>query len=77
MSWQDKPFFVGYLAVPAGLKTFLIAAGIAIVAFFAAMAFAMGLSQDDPGPGAFRFDLGRQTVTGVLEMAPYPVVHVT
>jgi hypothetical protein len=37
----------------------------------------IGATQDDPGPGAFRFDFGRQTVTGTLELWPYPVLHVT
>ncbi|NRB03734.1 MAG: hypothetical protein HRU30_10775 [Rhodobacteraceae bacterium] len=43
----------------------------------AAAGFALGVAQDDPGEGAFRFDYGRQTVTGVVELTPYPLIHVT
>ncbi len=74
---SDSPFFIGFLAPPAGLRPFLISAMLSIVAFFGALGTMMALSQDDPGDGAFRFDLGRQTVTGVLETTPYPIVHVT
>ena len=49
---------------------------VLVVGFFAA-GWAIGATQDDPGPGAFRFDFGRQTVTGILELHPYPILHVT
>lgn len=74
---SDKPFFVGYLPVPGPLRMFLIAAAVLVIGGFGAAGFLMGAAQDDPGPGAFRFDYGRQTVTGVIEMTPYPVLHVT
>ncbi|MEM7472240.1 MAG: hypothetical protein AAF340_12890 [Pseudomonadota bacterium] len=77
MSQSNKPFFVGYLAAPGGLRTFLVAAIVLFIAGFAAVGLTMGVSQDDPGPGAFRFDYGRQTVTGVIELTPYPLVRVT
>ena len=38
--------------------------------------FLVGLSQDDPGPGAQRFDFGPQTVVGVVEYTPQPLFHV-
>lgn len=73
----NAPFFVGYLPAPGPLRVFLASACIALIAGFAAAGYLLGTAQDDPGPGAFRFDYGRQTVTGVVEMTPYPVIHVT
>lgn len=77
MNDRETPFFVGFFAVPPALRPFLISLAISLVAFFGAVAAITGMAQDDPGDGAFRFDLGQQTVTGVLEATPYPVVHVT
>ncbi|MEX0317468.1 MAG: hypothetical protein AB3N21_05940 [Ruegeria sp.] len=75
---QDKtPFFVGYLNPPKKLRPFLMAAGLFVVSFLTVAGLLLGASQDDPGNGAFRFDYGRQTVTGVVEMLPYPILHVT
>lgn len=73
----EKPFFVGYLAVPPGLKRFLLLACAVLLAGSAALGYAIGATQDDPGPQAIRFDYGRQTVTGVVELTPAPVLHVT
>ncbi len=78
MSGSKKdPFFVGYLSVPEGLKLFLIATVALLLGCFAALALTIGGTQDDPGDGAFRFDWGRQTLIGILEASPYPIVHVT
>lgn len=77
MSDRKPPFFVGYLAVPAALRRFLLLACVMFVAGLAGVGFALGVAQDDPGPGAFRFDYGRQTVTGVIELTPYPILRVT
>ncbi|MEL6586288.1 MAG: hypothetical protein AAFQ50_06430 [Pseudomonadota bacterium] len=44
---------------------------------FAAAGFLLGASQDAPEAAGFRFDYGRQTVTGVVEFTPYGVLHVT
>ncbi|MEM6887917.1 MAG: hypothetical protein AAF636_07225 [Pseudomonadota bacterium] len=74
---SDKPFFVGYLPAPGPLRTFLLAVCVLIIFGFAGLGLALGTGQDDPGEGAFRFDYGRQTVTGVIEMTPYPLLHVT
>ncbi|WP_425093646.1 hypothetical protein [Tropicimonas sp. S265A] len=74
---SDQPFFVGYLGLPKGLRGFIVGLAVALVAGAAGLAAAIALTQDDPGEGAFRFDLGRQTVTGVLELTPSPVLHVT
>ncbi len=74
---SEKPFFVGYLPAPGPLRVFLLSVCVALIGGLAAAGYLLGAAQDDPGPGAFRFDYGRQTVTGVVEMTPYPVIHVT
>ncbi|MEM6905484.1 MAG: hypothetical protein AAF568_06280, partial [Pseudomonadota bacterium] len=71
------PFFIGFLPAPLPLRGFLLGVGAGLVALFSALAWAIGTTQDDPGPGSFRFDWGRQEVMGVLEMAPYPLIRVT
>lgn len=70
---KRAPFFVGYSGVPEGLRVFLLVVAAALVGFFGVLGWAMGTAQDDPGQGAFG---ARNDVTGVLEMTPYPVVHV-
>ena len=77
MKKEDKPFFVGYLGIPKRLKGFLLKASLLLFAGFAAGGVLAGVSQDDPGQAGFRFDFGRQTVSGVIEPLPYPVLHVT
>jgi hypothetical protein len=74
---QAAPFFVGYLPVPKALRGWLLAVAAGLAMLFAAIGWAIATSQSDPGPGAFRFDLGEQTVTGVMESRPYPLLHVT
>ena len=77
MDNNKKPFFVGYLGIPKGLKGFLLKASLLIFAGFAAGGVLAGVSQDDPGKAGFRFDFGRQTVSGVVEAKPYPILYVT
>ena len=77
MSSSEKPFFVGYLAVPKPLVPILLTVAFGAIAAFCVLAFAVGATQDDPGDGRFRFDFGQQTVTGVMELQPYPMLHVT
>lgn len=74
---DKQPFFVGYLPLPKALRTFLLLVSVLFVSGLAGLGLALGTAQDDPGPGAFRFDYGPQTVTGVIELTPYPLVRVT
>ncbi|MEO0328729.1 MAG: hypothetical protein AAF217_09045 [Pseudomonadota bacterium] len=76
MSQKQTSFFVGYLPVPGNLRKFLLMISVAIVAGLSAGGILAGISQDDPGQANFRFDLGRQTVTGTFQSKPYPIVHV-
>ncbi|MEO0386570.1 MAG: hypothetical protein AAF281_03435 [Pseudomonadota bacterium] len=70
----EKPFFVGYLSVPPGLRAFLAVSALCLVALFAFVGWTVATTQADPMPGGFS---GRQTLTGVLSVDPYPWVHVT
>ena len=73
---SEKPFFIGFLPPPADLRRFLVGFGVLFTAAFALTAWWIGTTQADPGEGAFRFDYGRQTVTGLMEAKPYPMLHV-
>ena len=77
MKLPKKPFFVGYLPVPTALKGFLIGVMALFIVLMGAMGLVVGATQDDPGSGAFRFDYGAQTVTGIVQNAPYPTLYVT
>ncbi|MEM8572291.1 MAG: hypothetical protein AAGG56_15485 [Pseudomonadota bacterium] len=77
MKADKTPFFVGYLTVPARLRWFLWTATGALVALAALLGYWIGTTQDDPGPGSFRFDYGQQSVTGIIELTPLPILHVT
>lgn len=77
MTRKDGPFFVGYLPVPKGLRWFLRGLAAGLVALAVALGYWIGTGQDDPGDGAFRFDYGPQTVAGVIELTPLPILHVT
>ncbi len=75
---SDKPpFFVGYLPVPGPLRKFLLLASALVVAIFVLTGLLIGATQDEPAASGFRFDYGRQTVTGVIELTPYPLLRVT
>ncbi len=74
---NKRPFFVGYLPTPRELRLLLMSVSAAAIAAFLFAAWAVGTTQDNPGDGRLRFDLGRQTVVGILETTPYPIIHVT
>jgi hypothetical protein len=74
---ERTPFFVGYLATPADLKLFLVAVSAFLVGGFGALSLAIGVGQDDPGAGEFKWAWGTQTVSGRLEIRPYPILHVS
>lgn len=70
-------FFIGWAGLPQrGLGSFLSLVTLYCVVGFGAVAFAVAATQDDPGDGAFRGDFGRQTITGVVETQPYPLLYV-
>lgn len=77
MKRDESPFFIGYLPAPKRLAGFLAVCILSLLAGFLGAGLVTGATQDDPGPGDFRFDLGRQTVTGMVELRPYPLIRVT
>lgn len=77
MSDKNTPFFVGYLPVPKQLRRLMLGVCVLFVIGLAGVGLTLGVAQDDPGAAAFRFDYGRQTVTGVVELTPYPILRVT
>lgn len=70
---SEKPFFVGYLTPPPGLRAFLGVIGLGMIVGFGAVGWVIGSTQADPGPGGL---YGRHTVTGLLQAQPYPMVHI-
>ena len=71
-------FFVGWASkTPPGLRRFLPVAAVVLVSAFAGLGFAIGATQDDPGNGTFRWDLGRQELAGVVSARPYPTLRIT
>lgn len=69
-------FFVGWARPPIGMIGFIAGLSMGIIGLFGGLGYLLAATMDDPGDGAFRFDWGRQTVTGVLTEAPYPVLHI-
>lgn len=72
---SKSAFFVGYLSTPRPLAWFMavmtvIMAGVGIGA---GLAFALG--QQDHGTGRFAFDQGYQSLSGVIQAKPYPVLR--
>ena len=74
---ERKPLFIGWALPPVELRAFLVLCGTGLVALFGFIAWFVSVTTDDPGDGAFRFDWGQQTITGIYEAAPYPMIHVT
>jgi len=77
MKKDTTPFFVGYLKPAKKLRQFLLAVGLGLAILLTVSGLVIGSTQDEPEDAAFRFDYGPQTVTGVVEMLPYPILHVT
>lgn len=73
-----QPFFVGWAAkLPKGLRVFLATACIVLTAGFAGAAVLVGATQADPEGGRFRFDIGPQTLEGVVIGGAYPALWIT
>ena len=67
-----RPFFTGWSAASARpLLGFLSLCLVTLLAGFAALAFALGVTVDDPGGGDF---MGDRVITGTLLADPYPMI---
>ncbi len=74
---KPDPFFLGWSKkLPKGMKRFVPALALVLVCLFGGAGFLVGATQNDPGDGAFRWDLGRQDLTAVMMAKPYPVLYV-
>ena len=73
MAKPQEPFFVGWGKVPKALRLFLAGCAVIIVACFGVIAYVTSSTQTDTGSGAF---MGQTRVTGVLQVNPYPILHV-
>ncbi|ABD56039.1 hypothetical protein [Jannaschia sp. CCS1] len=69
----DTPFFIGWATPDRRLWPFLLA--VAVLAFVASfsIAYMVAATQDDPGAGG---RMGRVEALGVLQVQPYPILHV-
>lgn len=70
-------FFIGFFPIPPLLRPFLAAIAAALILLFAAAGWFAASTQAAPEEAGFRFDFGRQEVTGVLSLHPYPLIRVT
>ncbi len=69
-------FFVGYLPIPRPLIAFLAISTVIIVGLAIGAGLAIALTQPDPGSGRMAFGMGRQLLTGFIDLQPYPVLRV-
>ena len=73
MSKPQDPFFLGWGKVPKALRLFLASCAALLVVGFGVLAYLTSSTQTDTGSGAF---MGQTRATGVLQVNPYPVLHV-
>ena len=71
---SQKPFFVGYLDMPTRLKRFYTALTVLLFAFAAATGYTIAAQQKSAGPASWLTD-ATQTISGLLVVDPYPVLH--
>ena len=76
MSGHHDDFYVGYLnAIPASLRKALIGIAAAMVLGLSGISLLLALTQDSAGDGGFQWDIGNQSVRGLLQSKPYPMIH--
>ena len=73
MAKPQDPFFVGWGKVPKALRLFLASCAALLVVGFGVISYLTSSTQTDTGSGAF---MGQTRATGVLQVNPYPVLHV-
>lgn len=72
---SKSAFFIGYLATPTPLAWFLAIVTVIMTGLGIGAGLAIALGQQDPGTGRFAFDQGYQTLSGVIQYRPYPVLR--
>ena len=71
---EKKPFFVGYLDMPKSLKKFYVPLTVFLILFSVGAGYTIASKQRSVGP-AFWQNSTTETVTGLLRVNPYPVLH--
>ena len=71
---RTDEIYVGYLAVPPGLRRFLKYASAVAVGLVVGSAYVLATTQRSPGRGVWE-DSANRTLTGVLACDPYPILH--
>ena len=71
---KDKPFFVGYLNMPAALKKFYWPLVIMLIVFTGFAGYSLASLQKGVGPGVWQ-TTKLETIVGYLTVDPYPVLH--
>jgi hypothetical protein len=72
---SKSAFFVGYLATPRPLAWFLAVVTVVMAGLGIGAGLAFALGQQDHGNGRFAFDRGYQSLSGVIQAKPYPVLR--
>ena len=76
MNDKNKEFFVGYLAMPEGLKPFYKGLAAALMLLAAGFALWVASSQQSAGEGQWLL-AEEKTYQGYLSHQPYPVLHIS
>lgn len=71
---SKKPFFVGYLDMPRQLKRFYLPVVLLLVAFAALASYTIASQQKSTGQALWLTD-STETISGLLVVDPYPVLH--
>lgn len=72
---RREPFYVGYLKTPRALVGFLAVLAGAVFGASAMLAVALVTAQGDWRDAGFQWGEGYRTLTGILRVAPYPVLY--
>ena len=73
---SSRPFFIGYSnKMPKDIAKLILPVFALFICLFVVLSLALSSSAEDPGDGRFRFDLGRQQLSGILQYHPYPVLR--
>lgn len=71
-------FFIGFLGtLPPALRGFVARVVAVVLVAAGGLGLAISASEPDPGGGAFRFDLGVQSLVGVVRADPYGTLTLT
>ena len=71
---SDKPFFVGYLPMPAALKRFYWPLALLLLIAAAAAGHFWAMQQQSAGEATWR-PATPEVLRGVLTLRPYPALH--